>query len=585
MSEAVDTPEAFIDALISFIEDEVTPVAWEVPDDDESSELGVSGKGKVVYVVHSNLDDQSLAEWMDDWMRRFGFRCTLHGPGIRYSFVHDELTHDYQSLRNLLPPASPKDDNNNNDKSKASVGYVLPMSSKPSTTGSLPELPSIASSKNDDSRTLNLQMKPTSLGCRDDLLASNNRAIFILVEARPSKLCELGMVLKGGGCGFRPKFVKLRRQFVVPSDKPDLYHENVTVVSKNAVKLKEGDILHRVDECEMHPIMQHESKMKALKLVVGKAGEEGRSISLLFVRYLDTASGNTMIDDNNDDIIDFNVGIVDDWDKEDTVEGEEDEVMPGEGKSDRARRYAARTAKIRAEVNDQGDGDSDDDGAVSRREKKASFNATHHGKYDPTKSYTEDPRTMGLYALLFPNEDGGSFLALGKSERNTHGKMSGGLNGRIRHAHGKFQGSRGEVTTITGVLGGSGITYELLERFVLFYCRPCLPKGHENILTTESFERDSMAGGRDLLAKVITLCEQLSKNIGTAIDDRYSSSPTECKITLVESYADSEKGIVFFEKHPDYPDWMRLRLGRTKETNAKHRATKSYLDPGTIPSC
>ena len=281
--------------------------------------------------MHSNLDDQSLAEWMDDWMRRFGFRCTLHGPGIRYSFVHDALTNDYQSLRNLLLSASPKDDNNNNDTSKASVGYALPMSSKPSTTGSLPELPSIASSKNDDSRTLNLQMKPTSLGCRDDLLASNNRAIFILVEARPSKLCELGMVLKGGGCGFRPKFVKLRRQFVVPSNEPDLYHENVTVVSKNAVKLKEGDILHRVDECEMHPIMQHESKMKALKLVVGKAGEEGRSISLLFVRYLDTASGNTMIDDNNDDIIDFNVGIEDDWDKEDTVEGEDDEVLPGEG--------------------------------------------------------------------------------------------------------------------------------------------------------------------------------------------------------------------------------------------------------------
>ena len=260
--------------------------------------------------------------------------------------------------------------------------------------------------------------------------------------------------------------------------------------------------------------------------------------------------------------------------------------MPGEGKSDRARRYAARTAKIRAEVNDQGDGDSDDDGAVSRREKKASFNATHHGKYDPTKSYTEDPRTMGLYALLFPKENGGSFLALGKSERNTHGTKSGGLNGRIRQAHGKFQGPRGEVTTITGVLQCSGgITYELLERFVLFSCRPCLPKGHENILTTESFERDSMAGGRDLLAKVITLCEQLSKNIGTAIDDRYSSSPTECKITIVESYADSEKGIVFFEKHPDYPDWMRLRRGRTKETNARMRATKSYLDPGTIPSC
>ena len=233
--------------------------------------------------------------------------------------------------------------------------------------------------------------------------------------------------------------------------------------------------------------------------------------------------------------------------------------------------------EMRLERRNGGGKDNEDEGKMPRRVVNT-FKVTNHGVFDPTKYYTDDPRTRGIYVINFESKEKGKcVVALGISVANSRGNKSHGLTGRIRRAHGKLlQGELGgQVTTITGL---RRINYHDLELFLLFYPRSPLPRESKKIYSSESFKLDSMVEGDKFIDTVIAICKEVNKNADIIIDDHYSN-PSGVKICFAKSSADLP-GVVHFTAHPEYTPWIKKRLGKTDQMNAEAAAKRCHLNPG-----
>jgi len=283
------TPITFINGIINAIQEDpkVSPIFWEVPTKDEPKHRGggIAMKGKVVLHLLPNEYSSTLLSTIVNGFNNLGFRHFIHGDAQDvYSFVHDSLTNDISSLRNLTSLLSSPRDQHETDTADVS-SLSLPLQD-----GNL--------------ERSGLQMRPRPRG--DAAHSANNTYYSIIVRVRPSANGLGGITFRGKSSRGWLRFhcfngvveFLVNNLHLIPTQEE--INQNTVYMCGNGRELVEGDILTQINNCKIDVNVPFDDKVKLVNTLVGEAVDSQSCMTFLFYRLIDTGAvtGSTITTNN-----------------------------------------------------------------------------------------------------------------------------------------------------------------------------------------------------------------------------------------------------------------------------------------------